>query len=60
MNKDTDYSEKLVKILNEAKKDDRKGKHYVYEEYKSQLSEIPMTAREYEQAIYALAKSLNV
>lgn len=54
------YAESLKKLLDEAKKDKRKGRCYVYEEYKSQLQELPLTGIEYEKAICALAKVLEI
>ena len=51
---------RVKRILDEAKKESRKGRYYVYEEYKSQIQDIPMSSREYDQTIFQLAKILRV
>ena len=51
---------KINSIIERAKKDPRKGKYYVYEQYKSELQNICESSIQYEQAIYELAKALRV
>lgn len=57
---ETSTETKIKRILDDAKKETRKGKYYVYEEYKSQIQDIPMSSREYDQTIFQLAKILRV
>lgn len=52
--------EKLKEILDSAKKCTNKGRWYVYEQYKQQLTQLDLTNTEYEQACRKLTEYLRV
>ena len=57
----TDNTQKKIdSIIEEAKRDPAKGRYYVYESYKSRLQNICESSIQYERAITALAKALQV
>lgn len=47
-------------IISEAKRENRKGRYYVYEEYKSRLYDLNLSSKDYERACIDLAKALRV
>lgn len=51
---------RINRILEDAKKEPYKGRYYVYERYKSELSGLCLTAIQYEQAIIELSRILRV
>lgn len=50
----------LNSILERAKKCPNKGRWYVYEQFKQELSQLALSATEYEQACRKLAQYLRV
>lgn len=51
---------RIDSILAEARKDTRKGRYYIYEQYKSQLWDASTSTTQYEQACIELARALRV
>ena len=47
-------------ILAQARKDTRKGRYYIYEQYKSQLWDASISTTQFAQACIKLAKALRV
>ena len=57
---ESERKEKIQELLNEAKIEPIKGRMYVYDKYKRELTALEPTQQEYDETCIKLAKYLNV